>query len=136
MLSNTSFKQFPLIVTIPQAILSPHHEAVMRAILTDIQDVLSILTSSHPPLLPHTPPTTTRLLWLHALGERASGSVSVVRSAAPELLEGELGWKLRQTYSELTEKLHRLANRYGGEFDKGLVCYYISASSLCMSPSP
>lgn len=87
--------------------LSPHHEAVMTTILSDVRDVLHILTSSQPPLLPHTPPTATRLLWLYGLEERASGVMSVVRSAAPLLLEGELGWKLRQTYSELTEKIHR-----------------------------
>ena len=81
----------------------------MAAILADIQDITHTLTSqiSHPPLLPHTPPTASKLLWLHGLEERASGAMSVVRSAAPELLEGELGWKLRQTYTELTDKLQR-----------------------------
>ena len=95
-------------VTVPQAILFPHHESVMTTILSDMQDVLHILTSSQPPLLPHTPPTATRLLWLRGLEERTSGAVGVLRSAAPQLLEGELGWKLRQTYSELTERLNRL----------------------------
>ena len=81
----------------------------MAAVLADIEDVLRILTSSQAPLLPHTPPTATRLLWLHGLGERAGGAMGVVRSASPELLEGELGWKLRHIYSDFTEKLQRLA---------------------------
>ena len=98
-----------LFLLLPQTILSPQHKAVVAAILTDIQDITRTLTShiSHPPLLPHTPPTASKLLWLHGLEERASGAMSVVRSAAPELLEGELGWKLRQTYTELTDKLQR-----------------------------
>lgn len=33
--------------------------------------------------------------------------MDIVRNAAPELLEGEQGWKLRQTYGELTDKLQK-----------------------------
>ena len=91
-----------------QDILVSHHEAVVTAVLSDIEDVVHTLTSSHPTLLPHTPPTASKLLWLHSLGERASRAVAVVKSVAPELLEGELGWKLRHIYSDLTEKLQRL----------------------------
>lgn len=109
--SNPSTNHLPTYVSSvsPQTILTPHHRAVVATILSDIEDIAQILTThiSHPPLLPHTPPIASKLLWLHRLGERISGSMDVVRSAAPELLEGELGWKLRQTYGELTDKLQR-----------------------------
>ena len=88
-----------------QAILAPHHDTVVAAVLSDVENVLRTLTSSHPPLLPHTPPTACRLLWLHSLGERASSGMDVLRSVAPQLLEGEMGWKLRHIYSDFTDKL-------------------------------
>ena len=92
-----------------QAILTPHHRAVIATILSDVEDITHTLTTniSHPPLLPHTPPIASKLLWLHGLGERISGVMDIVRNAAPELLEGEQGWKLRQTYGELTDKLQK-----------------------------
>ena len=93
----------------PQTILAPHHKSVVAAILSDVEDMTHSLTTqlSHPTLFLHTPPVASKLLWLHGLGERASGAMGVVRSAAPELLEGELGWKLRHVYSELIDKLQR-----------------------------
>lgn len=92
-----------------QHILAPHHRGVVAAILSDVEDISHTLTGqiSSPPLLPHTPPSASKLLWLHGLRERADGATAVLRSAAPELLEGELGWKLRHVYSELTDKLQR-----------------------------
>lgn len=82
---------------------------MVATILSDVEDITHTLTTniSHPPLLPHTPPIASKLLWLHGLGERISGVMNIVQSAAPELLEGEQGWKLRQTYGELTDKLQR-----------------------------
>ena len=90
----------------------PHHQSVVAAILSDMEDIMQTLTNhiSNPPLLPHTPSTASKLLWLHSLNERANGAINVVRLAAPELLEGEIGWKLRQIHLELTDKLQRFIN--------------------------
>ena len=94
---------------IPQAILTPNHRAVVTAILCDVEDVAQALAAhiSDPPRLPHTPPTASKLVWLHGLGERVGGAMSTLKSAAPELLEGELGWRLRQAYADLVSKLQR-----------------------------
>lgn len=77
--------------------------------MSDVEDVTRTLTShiSHPPLLPHTPPTASKLLWLNGLGERVGVVMETLRNVAPQLLEGELGWRLRQAHGDLVEKLQR-----------------------------
>ena len=81
----------------------------MSRLLSEVDSVsstLSTLTSSHgPPLLPHTPPVATKLLWLNALKERVTAPMSTVRDIAPYLLEGDQGWKLRQVYAQVTTKI-------------------------------
>ena len=81
----------------------------MSRLLSEVDSVsstLSTLTSSHkPPLLPHTPPVATKLLWLNALKERVTAPMNKVREIAPYLLEGDQGWKLRQVYAQVTSKI-------------------------------
>ena len=64
-------------------------------------------TLSLPPSHPHTPPVTSKLLWLHALRERIKGPMEKLREVSPELLEGEAGWKLRQVYGSVTSSIER-----------------------------
>ncbi len=62
---------------------------------------------SHPPSLPLTPPTACKLLWLIALRERVKEPMEVVRRVAPELLEGDEGWKLRQDFGDVISQIEK-----------------------------
>ena len=72
--------------------------------MESVAEALSSLMSE-PPLLPHTPPVATKLLWLNALKDRVSHPMNKVREVVPYLLEGDQGWKLRQIYGEVTTKI-------------------------------
>ena len=74
---------------------------------SDVEAVSTLLSTAHPPTLPHTPPTSCKLLWLNALKERVREPMERVREVAPEILEGDSGWKLRQAYSRVTNTIER-----------------------------
>ncbi len=77
--------------------------------MSEVEAVSGTLTAnlSRPPLLPLTPPTACKLWWLHALRGRINEPMEVIRRVAPELLDGDEGWKLRQAHAQLSEKLER-----------------------------
>ena len=92
-----------------QTNLQPLLDDIVSQLLSEVDSVsstLSMLTSSQqPPLLPHTPPMASKLLWLNALKERVTAPMSKVREIAPYLLEGDQGWKLRQVHAQVTNKI-------------------------------
>ena len=79
----------------------------MSSLLSEVNAVSESLSShvATPPLLPHTPPVASKLLWLHALKERVVRPMEKIREVAPYLLEGDEGWRLRQVYSQLTSSI-------------------------------
>ena len=66
-----------------------------------------IVTSNraHLPPLPLRPLVSSRLLWLHALKDRVEEPMEKIKKVAPELLEGDEGWKLRQSHGDLIKLL-------------------------------
>ena len=80
---------------------------IVARLLSEVDSVSTTLTThtSQPPLLPHTPPVATKLLWLNALKERVTAPMSKVRELSPYLLEGDQGWKLRQVFAQVTTKI-------------------------------
>ncbi|KAL5499629.1 hypothetical protein EMCRGX_G011081 [Ephydatia muelleri] len=49
----------------------------------------------------NTPSVASKLLWLHALRERVNQPMGRLRSCAPQLLEGDTGWRLRQAVTDI-----------------------------------
>ena len=82
-------------------------DGIVAKLLSEVNSVSEALTShmAQPLLLPHTPPVASKLLWLNALKERVSAPMHHVREVAPYLLEGDEGWRLRQVYSDVTNKI-------------------------------
>lgn len=106
--SNTSYKILN-IAFLSQTNLQPQLDDIVSRLLSEVDSVSSMLTttltSSPGPLLPHTPPVATKLLWLNALKERVMAPMNKVKEIAPYLLEGDQGWKLRQVYAQVTTKI-------------------------------
>lgn len=90
-----------------QANLTAQLERILSEMLSDVTCVSELLSSLHPPMLPHTPPITCKLLWLHALKERVVGPMTKVRELAPDVLAGDSGWKLRQAYTSVVKTMER-----------------------------
>ncbi len=90
-----------------QANLTAQLEHILSAMLSDVTCVSELLSSLCPPALPHMPPVTCKLLWLHALKERVSGPMTKVRELAPDLLAGDSGWKLRQAYTAVINTIEK-----------------------------
>lgn len=89
-----------------QTNLQPQLDDIVSRLLSEVESISSTLSSSPSPLLlPLTPPVSSKLLWLNALKERVTVPMSRVREVAPYLLEGDQGWKLRQTYAQVTTKI-------------------------------
>ena len=90
-----------------QALLKPKLETVVDTLQSDIVLVRELLSSlvSHPPILPNTPPTSTRLLWLQAVRQRVNIPMERIRFSAAYLLQGEKGFTLRHTYAEVIREI-------------------------------
>ena len=90
-----------------QALLKPKLETVVDTLHSDIVLVRELLSSlvSHPPILPNTPPTSTRLLWLQAVRQRVYIPMERIRFSAAYLLQGEKGFTLRHTYAEVIKEI-------------------------------
>ena len=90
-----------------QSHLGPQIEDIVARLHSEVSSVQETLSAhmTTPPLLPHTPPIATKLLWLKALKERVSGPMDKVKEVAPYLLEGDGGWRLRQIYSQVVTKI-------------------------------
>ncbi len=96
-------------ISILQASLKKHCEGIVSKLLSDVQAVsqaLSAHASASPPHI-NMPPTASKLLWLHSLRHRVSGPMESLRAVAPYLLEGDLGWRLRQEHSDLCRSIDR-----------------------------
>ncbi len=91
----------------PQAMIQPQLASVVSHLQAEVLSVTDIVSSDqgHLPPLPLRPPVSTRLLWLHALRARVEEPMDTVKRVAPELLEGDEGWKLRQSHGDLVKLL-------------------------------
>ncbi len=90
-----------------QAKLTNQIENILSTMLSDVTSVSELLSMPRPPPLPHTPPVACKLLWLHALKERVCGPMDRVRQLAPEILEGDSGWRLRQAHGQVVSTIDR-----------------------------
>ena len=91
-------------------------QAIVESLLAEVMAGATALPSllHHPPTLTQTPPTATKMLWLHALRERVTVPMETLKGISPELLEGDTGWRLRQAYSKLSTDIARYAVVVGG----------------------
>ena len=82
-------------------------DGIVAKLLAEVESVSEALTShvAQPPLLPHTPPVASKLLWLNALRERVCAPMTQVKEVAPYLLEGDEGWRFRQAYGDVINKI-------------------------------
>ena len=94
-------------MSVVQTSLQHQLDGIVANLLLEVNSVSETLTShmAQPLLLPHTPPVASKLLWLNAIKERVSVPMDRVREVAPYLLEGDQGWRLRQVYSDVTNKI-------------------------------
>ena len=90
-----------------QSVLRPKLDSIIDTIQSEIDTIHQSLSTyvSHPPTLPNTPPTSSKLLWLHALWQIIDIPMERVRGAAPYLLQGEKGFTLRHAHAELHKEI-------------------------------
>ena len=89
--------------------LSKRLESMVSRLLADAVHLRGILPTilSFPPPLKNVPPTSTMLLWLHAVKERVTLPMERVREAAPYLLTGNTGFSLRHAHGDLIKEINR-----------------------------
>ena len=90
--------------------MRPKLDTIIDVMQSDVDEIKKSLPSfvlSSPPTLLNTPPTSTKLLWLNALKQRVGIPIGRIRSAAPYLLQGEKGFTLRHSYSDLLKELDK-----------------------------
>jgi dynein heavy chain len=90
-----------------QLILRPKLYLIIDSIQADI-DSIGVLLPNYmfdTPTLVNTPVVSAKLLWLQALKQRVNVPIEKIRKAAPYLLQGEKGFILRHSHSELMKKI-------------------------------
>ena len=92
-----------------QVVLQSSLDSTLDTLHSDMLRFRSTLSSlvTHPPIIPNTPPTSTRLIWLKAVRHRVTTPLERMREAAPYLLEGDKGFTLRHVHSELVKEIER-----------------------------
>ena len=117
-----------------QALLKPELETVVDTLHSDIVLVRELLSSlvSHPPILPNTPPTSTRLLWLQAVRQRVDIPMERIRFSAAYLLQGEKGFTLRHTYAEVIREIDESVIMYMYMY-KCTHTLHVYVNSTCLS---
>uniref|UniRef100_A0A1X7UKN4 Uncharacterized protein n=1 Tax=Amphimedon queenslandica TaxID=400682 RepID=A0A1X7UKN4_AMPQE len=105
-----------------QSVLSPKLEAIIDTIQADVTQIKDCMTSfvTDPPLIPNTPATPSKLLWLRALRERMDVPIERVREAAPYLLHGEKGFLLRHAHSKIIKAIEQQWNSVVSSWKKSI----------------
>ncbi|XP_070202269.1 uncharacterized protein [Littorina saxatilis] len=63
-----------------------------------------------PPLHSNMPPVVSKLMWVYGLKQRIKRPMEKMRKVSPHSLDGDSGWGMRDTYSELVKDLDKYEN--------------------------
>ncbi|KAJ1184768.1 hypothetical protein NDU88_001571 [Pleurodeles waltl] len=94
--------------------------------LTQVKDMFQQMCED-PPQHINTTPTVSKLVWIKGLKARISEPMTKLKMVSPVSLDGDLGWKLRNIYTETVEEFER--------YEDNLVTSWLQAAKEELSDS-